>query len=359
MFWKLLVVQDMWERRWEAPQTRHNDCGDISVTEEIWRKRISDFGDEGHCPNNKIWNQPNRRLQTPVYRFVWFDYLYPTVVSDSVSRGDSETSKWERLKGNFGSDYGSQAWVEHLSVPLSLYVTTARVLSHIHTMSENAKMKEVPTFGVLHQFRVAEEPVTWHNSGKSLCLDLQPNSWHGLVEWQRLRLTLHIQPRQNWQRDYMTATAYHEKSLSKPFEAAITQMWIKSSTQIGGEHGLGGCLKNTLPSNCRSPFEGNPLAVHTLQCANNSTQVKDSNSRDPSAMELPNTRGCIFSFPQTPPLPPLLAFAELGQAMQMWRVQSTDTQLSLCCTAHSWELYFTPQSGTSTWPSAPVRLPNQ
>lgn len=32
-------------------------------------------------------------------------------------------------------------------------------------------------------------------------------------------------------------------------------------------------------------------------------QVKDSNSRDPSAMELPNARGGIFSFPQTAPPP--------------------------------------------------------
>lgn len=73
-------------------------------------------------------------------------------------------------------------------------------LAHIHnppppapppnsTTSNNAKMKEVPTFAALRQFRVAAQ-VTCHNSGKSLWLDLQANSWHGMVEWQRLRLTL-------------------------------------------------------------------------------------------------------------------------------------------------------------------------
>lgn len=60
------------------------------------------------------------------------------------------------------------------------------------TSSNNAKMKEVPTFAALRQFRVAEQ-VTCHNSGKSLWLDLQANSWHGMVEWQRLRLTLSTQ----------------------------------------------------------------------------------------------------------------------------------------------------------------------
>lgn len=44
-------------------------------------------------------------------------------------------------------------------------------------------------------------------------------------------------------------------------------------------------------------------------------QVKDSNSRDPSAMEPPNARGGIFSFPPDFPLPLPLAVAELGQAM--------------------------------------------
>lgn len=33
--------------------------------------------------------------------------------------------------------------------------------------SNNAKMKEVPTFAMLQQFQVAEQ-VTCHNSGKSL-----------------------------------------------------------------------------------------------------------------------------------------------------------------------------------------------
>lgn len=54
----------------------------------------------------------------------------------------------------------------------------------------NGKMKEVPTFAVRWQFRVAEQ-VTCHNSGKSLWLDLSANSWHGMVEqWQGLGLTL-------------------------------------------------------------------------------------------------------------------------------------------------------------------------
>lgn len=38
---------------------------------------------------------------------------------------------------------------------------------HIPANSNNAKMKEVPTFAMLQQFQVAEQ-VTCHNSGKSL-----------------------------------------------------------------------------------------------------------------------------------------------------------------------------------------------
>lgn len=63
------------------------------------------------------------------------------------------------------------------------------------TIGSKAKMKEVPTFAVLQQFRVAEQ-VTCHNSGKSLWLDLQANSWHCMVEWQRLMLTLSTQRQQ-------------------------------------------------------------------------------------------------------------------------------------------------------------------
>lgn len=58
--------------------------------------------------------------------------------------------------------------------------------------------KEVPTFAVLRQFRVAEQ-VTCHNSGKSLWLDLKANSWHGMVEWQRQQLTL---PSPLWQKPW-------------------------------------------------------------------------------------------------------------------------------------------------------------
>lgn len=60
------------------------------------------------------------------------------------------------------------------------------LVSHSHSnpaSSGKAKMKEVPTFAALQQFQVAER-VTCHNSGKSLWLDLQANSWHGVVEWQ-------------------------------------------------------------------------------------------------------------------------------------------------------------------------------
>lgn len=73
-------------------------------------------------------------------------------------------------------------------------------LPHSHppnpTSSNNAKLKEVPTFAALRQFWVAEQ-VTCHNSGKSLWLDLEANSWHGMVEWQRLRLTLSTQQQPN------------------------------------------------------------------------------------------------------------------------------------------------------------------
>lgn len=77
---------------------------------------------------------------------------------------------------------------------------SASPLPHSHppnpTSSNDAKMKEVPTFAVLQQFRVAEQ-VTCHNSGKSLWLDLQANSWHCMVEWQRLMLTLSTQQQRN------------------------------------------------------------------------------------------------------------------------------------------------------------------
>lgn len=39
--------------------------------------------------------------------------------------------------------------------------------------------------------------VTCHNSGKSLWLDLQVNNWHGMVDWQKLRLTLRTHSQQN------------------------------------------------------------------------------------------------------------------------------------------------------------------
>lgn len=73
-------------------------------------------------------------------------------------------------------------------------------------------------------------------------------------------------------------------------------------------------ISETYSSLCFHAKE-NPLAVCTPLRANNSMRLKDSNSRDPSAMELPDARGGIFSFPQTVPSPPLLAIAELGQAM--------------------------------------------
>lgn len=53
--------------------------------------------------------------------------------------------------------------------------------------------EDVPTFAVPLQFRVAER-VTCHNSGKSLWLDLQANSWCGMVEWQWLELTPSLPP---------------------------------------------------------------------------------------------------------------------------------------------------------------------
>lgn len=108
-----------------------------------------------------------------------------------------------------------------------------------HTSSKNAKMKEVPTFAVLRQFRVAEQ-VTCHNSGKSLWLDLQLNSWHGMVEWQGLRLTLCRQQElkhssaATWKREGIPkdhTLSLNISPLSMLVKAAIAQMWMKSSTQ--------------------------------------------------------------------------------------------------------------------------------
>lgn len=106
------------------------------------------------------------------------------------------------------------------------------------TSSDDAKMKAVPTFAALRQFRVAEQ-VTCHNSGKSLWLDLQANSWHGMVEWQRLRLTLSTQQQQNRSsvgiRGGCTqgpeSCKSQVSSLLKLFKAAITHVHTKSPAQ--------------------------------------------------------------------------------------------------------------------------------
>lgn len=85
-----------------------------------------------------------------------------------------------------------------LHFPVLLYEASPTFTLPNPTSSNNAKMKEVPTFAALRQFRVAEQ-VACHNSGKSLWLDLQANSWHGMVEWQRLRLTLSTQAQHGYE----------------------------------------------------------------------------------------------------------------------------------------------------------------
>lgn len=103
---------------------------------------------------------------------------------------------------------------------VSLYEPSPTFTLHNSMSTNNGKMKEVPTFAVLRQFRVAEQ-VTCHNSGKSLWLDLQANSWHRMVEWQWRRLTLCRQPQQNHSSAWMCAhvfslTLVSHKSLLYP-----------------------------------------------------------------------------------------------------------------------------------------------
>lgn len=108
--------------------------------------------------------------------------------------------------------------------------------------SNNAKMKEVPTFAALQLVRVTVQ-VTCHNSGKSLWLDLQANSWHGMVEWQRLSLTLSTRtaakPQLSMRRKRCKTTSFVKEPESRQkctssglelFKAAFT-LWNAHSTQ--------------------------------------------------------------------------------------------------------------------------------
>lgn len=85
-------------------------------------------------------------------------------------------------------------------------------------------------------------------------------------------------------------------------------------------------------------------------------QVKDSNSRDPSAMELPNARGGIFSFPQTAP-PPTASHCWTGSGHVNVEGTKAETPSPPCAArlVADWEpwLLQPPRTGTSN----AVRLP--
>lgn len=75
-----------------------------------------------------------------------------------------------------------------------------------------------------NSFRFAEQ-VTCHNSGKSLWLDLQANSWHCMVEWQRLMLTLSTQQQQKPQLSTNASCFFHQ---------GIRILWVTSPFATNG-----------------------------------------------------------------------------------------------------------------------------
>ncbi len=105
------------------------------------------------------------------------------------------------------------------------------------------------------------------------------------------------------------------------------------------------------------PCLGNPLAVCTSLHANDSMRLKDSNSRDPSAMELPNARGGIFSSPQTVPSPRCWPLLNWVRPCKCGGYKAETPSPSLRSVARSWERYFTPRTRASARPSNAVRLP--
>lgn len=175
----------------------------------------------------------------------------------------------------------------------------------------HAKMKEVPTFAALRQFRVAEQ-VRCHNSGKIIVIGSpsQQLAWYGgtaqgrgqpsstqtelRAKGRRLLLSHESPPRREaiCGRDHA-----HPHLTEPPLPLFLTQRrgrgkyWKTSGSDDNGEH-LRNILISFVSTQKETLWQFARLYVPTARC-----RSQDSNSRDPSAMEPPNARGGgIFSF---------------------------------------------------------------
>lgn len=85
-------------------------------------------------------------------------------------------------------------------------------------------------------------------------------------------------------------------------------------------------------------------------------EVRGSNSRDPSPVELPNTRCGIFSFPRLSPPPHRQSQLNWVRPCKCGGCKAEIPQPFLCSLAHGQKCYFTLQTGTSAQLFNTVRL---